>query len=121
MKKETLIICLGFFLIMGGCIGYSALTLHYPGNGFTNVIANALKEPIPFDQAIQALKDGHRIRRKQQYTGYSKLVILEGTRQSEKFVTYFVRENKTWDHCSFTIDDVLATDWIIDDDMSSEG
>ena len=121
MKNQSLIIYLIFILIMLGFGGYSSLSSHYPGYGFINVIANVFKEPLSFDQAIQALKEGHRIRSKHAVSGYTKVVVIERNCRTEKFGTYLTRDNKTWDHCTFSIEDVLATDWIIDDkDSSSE-
>ena len=80
------------------------------------MIKNVFKETTSFEQAIQALKEGNRIRRKSERKGFTKLVISEGKRQKEKFGTYWVSSgDDVSDYCSFSIEDVLATDWIIDE------
>lgn len=94
---------------------YTYLQTKYPGEGL-QVIENVFKETISFEKAIEALKEGHRIRRKPERSGYTKVIITEGKNQREKFGTYWVgNDGKILDHCSFSIDDVNASDWIIDD------
>jgi hypothetical protein len=80
------------------------------------VIDKIFKETISFEKAIEALKEGKRIRRKSERKGYTKIIITEGKKQKEKFGTYWVSSNDdVSDYCSFSIDDVLAIDWIIDE------
>ncbi len=80
------------------------------------VIQKFSKQTISFEEALQSLKEGSRIRRKSERKGYTKLVIIEGKNRKEKFGTYWV-SNPTdiSDYCSFSIEDALAADWIIDE------
>jgi len=114
--SNTLIVSIAVMSIPWGFIGYGILKSKYPGRGL-QVIGNMFKESLSFEKALEALKDGHRIRRKSERQGYTKLVIVEGKKQKEKFGSYWVSDNdKVNDHCSFSIEDVLANDWIIDED-----
>lgn len=95
--------------------GYTYLQDKYPGRGL-QVIENVFKEGMPFEKAMEALKEGNRIRRKSERQGYVKLVITDGKRRKEKFGSYWVNSDKDFmNHCSFSIEDVFATDWIIDE------
>ena len=97
-----------------GFIGWAYLQSRYPGRGL-QVIENIFKKKISFEQAIAALKKGSRIRRKSERKGYAKIVITSGKSRKEKFGTYSVSDSDdVSDYCSFSIEDVLATDWIID-------
>lgn len=94
---------------------FTYLQTKYPGRGL-QVIENIFKEPISFEKAIEALKEGNRIRRKSERKGYTKVTITEGKKQKEKFGTYWVSDGDTVsDYCSFSIEDVIANDWILDD------
>lgn len=93
---------------------YAYLQTKYPGRGL-QVVENIFKETISFEKAIEALKEGNRIRRKSERKGYTKVIITEGKNQKEKFGTYWVSDDeKIMDYCSFLIEDVIANDWIID-------
>lgn len=95
--------------------GYMILKTKFPGKGL-KVIANIFKETIPFETAIRALKEGKRIRRKSKHKGYTKVIISVGKTQTEKFRSYWVDDNKDVDdYCSFSMDDILADDWIIEE------
>lgn len=63
----------------------------------------------PFSTAIEALRAGKRIRRASEKKGYAKLY---GTDKS--FITYWLEHDTTSSYCVFTMEDVLAEDWIID-------
>ena len=81
------------------------------------MIHNIIKDTLSFEEAIQALKNGHRIRRKTEKNGYTKIVIMEGKNQKEKFGTYWTSApERLSNNCSFEMADVTADDWIIDDD-----
>jgi len=81
------------------------------------VITNLFKETLPFEDALKALKEGHRIRRKTERKGFTKIALIEGQKRQEKFGTYYVSNlNNISDYGSFTIEDVMAHDWIIDDE-----
>lgn len=104
-----------FMCSIGGITGFSYLQDKYPGRGL-QVIENIFKEGVPFEQAIEALKEGNRIRRKSERRGYVKIILMEGKRQKEKFGTYWISDNEaSSNYCTFSIEDVLATDWIIDE------
>lgn len=66
-----------------------------------------LKKGYAFHDAIKALKEGKRIRRKSEKKGYTKT-------RGESFETYWVDDGKTCRYCMFTLDDVFADDWMID-------
>lgn len=93
---------------------YSYLKIKYPGKGL-QLIENIFKRTMPFNKAIEALQKGSRIRRKLDGKGYTKMTIVEGKHQQEKYGTYWMSDRSLHDYCSFSIDDVLAQDWIIDE------
>jgi hypothetical protein len=70
---------------------------------------NFLCKKYNFSKALEALKEGKKIRRASEKKGYAK---VEGT--SNRFVTYWVGSDKTSRYCIFTVEDVLAEDWIIE-------
>jgi hypothetical protein len=97
-----------------GFAGHMFMKSKYPGRGI-QVYKNILKETCSFEKAIEALKEGKRIRRKSEMKGYTKLTIIEGKNQQEKYGSYWVsRSEKIEDYCTFSIEDVLATDWLVD-------
>lgn len=79
------------------------------------MIENIFKKKMPFNKAIEALVQGNRVRRKDARKGYAKMIIIEGKRQQETYGTYWASSDDISDHCSFSLDNVLATDWIIDE------
>ena len=80
------------------------------------MLDNIFKETISFEKAIEALKEGNRIRRKSERKGYTKIIITEGKKQKEKFGSYWAsNSDDVSDYCSFSIEDVLSSDWIIDE------
>ena len=113
--KISLIFTLILVCTTWGFAGWAYLQSKYPGRGL-QVIDNIFKETISFEEAITALKEGNRIRRKSERKGYTKVTITEAKKQKEKFGTYWVSSNDdVSDYCSFSIEDVLAMDWIIDE------
>ncbi len=99
---------------MGILIVYMCLKIKYPGKGL-KVITNIFKEAMPFEQAIRVLKEGKRIRRKSERKGFTRMVVTDSKSRMEKFGTYWEGDTSISDHCTFSIEDVLATDWIIDE------
>ena len=74
------------------------------------------KENMTFHEAIQVLIEGKRIRRKSERKGCVKIVTIIARTWKEKFGSYWLSNaNEVSDYCSFSIEDVLATDWVIDD------
>src|SRR5690606_11025526 len=119
MNKQ-LMFSLSIVCVMLGFSAYCFLQSKYSGRGL-QVIHNIFKETMTFGQALQALKEGHRIRRKTERAGYTKIVILEGKSRKEKFGTYWAADgDRISDHCSFSIEDVSAVDWIVDSDLKGE-
>jgi len=105
-----------FICSMIGIAGYSTIQSEYHGSGLQPV-RNLFKDTISFDDAIQALKEGQRIRRKKEIRGYTKIVICEGKTKKVKFGSCLVGTNNSLlDYCTFSIEDVLANDWIIDEE-----
>lgn len=93
---------------------YMWLKTKYPGGGL-KLIENIFKETMSFEQAIKLLKGGRRIRRKLESKGYAKVIVTEGKNHQEKFGTYWVStHDSVSDYCSFSMEDVVANDWIID-------
>jgi hypothetical protein len=91
------------------------LQTKYPGKGLQPV-KYIFKETISFDEAVRALIEGHRIKRKSERKGYTKVVIDDGKNQKIKYGTYWVSDDDLIsDYCHFSIEDVIASDWIIID------
>lgn len=105
-----------FASISWGFVGYLILKNKFPGRGL-QVIKNIFKESVSFEEALKALKVGMRIRRKNERKGFTKVILLESNNKTEKYGTYWASDDKKniSEHCSFSIEDVLATDWIIDE------
>ena len=94
--------------------GYAFIQIKYPGRG-VKMIENIFKETISFEEAIKALKEGNRIRRKSERKGYTKVIVTEGKHKRERYGTYWVSdEDAILDYCSFSLEDVISNDWIID-------
>lgn len=109
MVPPILLICISFSFAV-----YALLQTKYPSRG-SKLIGNALKETISFDEALNALSEGNRIRRKSERKGYTKMIISEGKRTKEQFGSYTVNnEEEISNYCFFSIEDVYAKDWIID-------
>jgi hypothetical protein len=70
---------------------------------------NFLKTKHSFSQAFEALKQGKRIRRVSENKGYGKL-----SASFDHYYTYWLEDGTTSKYCIFTIEDILADDWIID-------
>ncbi len=68
-----------------------------------------LHKKYAFSAAIEALRQGKRIRRASEKKGYAK---LSGCGSS--FLTYWVDDDRTSAYCIFTIEDIFAEDWIIE-------
>jgi hypothetical protein len=109
-----LIISIALACLSWGFAGYACLQTKYPGSGL-QVIENIFKDTMPFEKAINALQQGSRIRRKSERKGYTKVIIIEGKNRTEKFGTYWLSDDKVSDYCSFSLEDVLSGDWIIDE------
>ncbi len=115
-QQALLIISIVFVIATWGFVGYKMLQSKFSGRG-TQVIKNMLKETLTFDEAIQALKDGKHIRRKTGWCGFTRILIIHGNTQTAKYGCYRANDPKrnTFDPYFFSIEDVLATDWIIDE------
>lgn len=108
-------IYVGVACVSLGSFAYCILMSKFPGKGL-RLITNIFKETVPFEIAIKALKEGKRIRRKSKYRGYTKIVLTAGKSQCEKFGSYQADDhNDVDDYCSFSIEDVLANDWLIEE------
>lgn len=69
-----------------------------------------LQKKYDFTEAFDALKKGKRIRRISENKGYGKL-----SASFDHFYTYWLEDGTTSKYCIFSIEDILADDWIIDD------
>ncbi len=79
------------------------------------MVQDIFKETTSFEEAIKALQEGKRVRRKTERKGFTRIVITESKNRVEKYGIYWVGDKDISDNCSFSIDDVLAKDWIVDD------
>jgi hypothetical protein len=114
--KLSLVISILFMCSTWFLAAHMYLQTKCPGKGL-KMIENFFKETISFEEAITALKEGNKIRRKSERKGYAKIVITSGKTRKEKFGTYWVSSSSDIsDYCSFSIEDVIATDWIIDEE-----
>lgn len=95
--------------------GYTAMESKYPGHGL-EVIKNALKDTMSFEDAIKLLKDGKKIRRKGERKGYAKITSIIGNQKTEKYGTLWIDGSRLSDSAYFTIEEVFADDWIVDED-----
>jgi len=95
--------------------GYSALESKYPGHGL-GVIKNAFKDTMSFEDAIKLLRDGKKIRRKGERKGYAKITSIIGNQKTEKYGTFWIDGSRLFDSAYFTIEEVFANDWIVDED-----
>ena len=68
-----------------------------------------LRRRNTFSEAVEALKQGKRIRRASEKKGYVKLSGFDNY-----FLTYWEGEDKTSTYCVFTLEDIFAQDWLID-------
>lgn len=113
-KPTRLAFSIIFMCCTGVFVGFMHLQDKYPGRPL-QMIKNVFIEGLSFEKAIEALQEGNRIRRKSERNGYVKVVITEGKRKKEKYGTYWVSSPEDIsNYCSFSIEDVLATDWVID-------
>lgn len=112
----SMIISITFASLTWGVLGYTSLKSKFPGKGL-KVIKNVFKKTTPFDEAINALQEGKRIRRKSSSKGFTRIIVTESKNVTEKYGTYWASydEKSISEYCNFSIEDVLATDWIIDE------
>jgi hypothetical protein len=80
------------------------------------MVRNIFREAVSFEEAIQALQQGSRIRRKSERKGYTKFVITDGKNRIEKYGRFWIDEKKPEvnDYCVFELVDVLANDWVVE-------
>ena len=77
---------------------------------------DVFKQGLPFERALEALKEGKSIRRKKSYSGLTKMLVSSRGTNQEKFCEYYLdgreglRQNPVLD-----IEDIIANDWIIED------
>lgn len=115
--EVPIVVIIAFLGLFYAFLGYIVLKSWFPGRGF-GVLRNIFKKTIRFQQAIQALQEGKRIRRKRERQGYTKLFILEGKKERETYARYYAHskeEAKDISYGPFSIEDVLAKDWVIDE------
>lgn len=77
---------------------------------------DTFKEGLPFERALEALKQGKSIRRKRSSYGLTKMVVSIRGNDKEKYCEFDIeRKDRMRDNPVFGIDDILATDWMIED------
>lgn len=113
----SLTIPIVFAVAAWGAVGCVILKFKFPGRGLKGIL-NIFKAPIPFGKAVRMLEEGKRIRRKSQRRGYTKIFIADGKNKKETYGTYYAGSKddaEVSDYCSFSLEEVLAADWIIDE------
>ena len=80
------------------------------------MVQSIFRDGVSFEEAIQALQQGSRIRRKSERKGYAKFIVFDGKNKSEKYGSFWTDEkmSKENDYCMFSVEDVLANDWKIE-------
>ena len=79
-------------------------------------IMDLFKEGLPFERALEFLKKGKSIRRKQSKKGIAKMTVSVRGENKEKICEFnlemkeMLRENPL-----LNMEDILATDWVVDD------
>jgi hypothetical protein len=67
---------------------------------------NLFFKTYSFNEAIKALKEGKKVRRKEGKKGYTAV--------GGRYVTYWLDDRRIFEYCLFTLEDVFADDWIIE-------
>lgn len=80
------------------------------------MVLSIFRDGVSFEEAIQSLQQGNRIRRKSERKGYTKYVVTDGKNKVEKYGSFWISDQKpdVNDYCNFSLEDVLASDWVIE-------
>jgi hypothetical protein len=80
------------------------------------MVLSIFRDGVSFEEAIQALQQGSRIRRKSERKGYAKFIVTDGKNTKEKFGRFWIDETEPElnDYCMFCLEDVLANDWMVE-------
>jgi hypothetical protein len=109
----TTIIVYLFFLFC--YTAFFILKTKYPAKGIKSV-KNIFKKKMSFNEAINELKNGNRIKRLTEYHGFLKMTKEAAGYKEEVYARYKVSDsNLKEEQIYFSLEDVLAEDWIIDD------
>ena len=74
------------------------------------------KEGLPFEKALEALKQGKSIRRKKSYFGLTKMLISVRGKETEKFCKFDLNRRGTLEEDAILrINDIMSNDWIVED------
>lgn len=80
------------------------------------MVKNVFRDDVSFEEAVQALQQGNRIRRKSERRGFTKFVVTDGKNKKEVFGRFWIDDNEPAvnDYCAFSLEDVLANDWMVE-------
>jgi hypothetical protein len=80
------------------------------------MVQSIFRDIVSFEEAIQALQQGSRIRRKSERRGFAKFVITDGKSRKEMYGRFWIDDKKPEinDYCAFSLEDVLADDWVVE-------
>ncbi len=73
-------------------------------------------EGLPFESALEALKQGKSIRRKRSDYGLTRMVVSIRGIEEEKFCQFYLQDrSRVVERPILMMEDVLATDWLIEE------
>ncbi len=78
-------------------------------------IMDTFKEGLPFERALEALKQGKSIRRKRSCNVLAKMVMSAMGENKEKFCEFDLeRKDRVTENPILRMDDILANDWLVE-------
>lgn len=78
-------------------------------------IMDTFKEGLPFEKALEALKQGKNIRRKRSNYGLTKMIVSALGENKEKFCEYSLeKKDRLRENPVLSMEELLANDWLIE-------
>lgn len=78
-------------------------------------IMDTFKEGLPFEKALEALKEGKSIRRKRSNYGLTKVIVSARGEEKEKFCEFDIdRKDRLREDPILSMKDIVASDWIVE-------
>ncbi len=79
-------------------------------------IMDTFKEGLPFEKALEELKEGKSIRRKRSNYGFTRMIVSARGQEEEKFCEFDLqRNNSLRENPSLKMEDIMAHDWVVED------
>lgn len=79
-------------------------------------IMDLFREGVPFERALESLKQGKSIRRKKSNYGLTKIIVSARGEHTEKFCEFDIqKKEKLKENPILNMEDILANDWVIED------